>query len=161
MKSSSSGTLLWAALHRRSSVFESEIESTSMALGNSQVDPQASHRVYPKHRINATMVETEVLTFILVFTTARCSNYSVSPAVTLTREIGAESSDPFALKYPESVDATLSSQAVCVNFNPTGPYAGQYLAAGDCDGLVEVWNAESKGLVRVLEGHVKAVSSVQ
>lgn len=65
MKSSSSGTLLWAALHCRSSVFESEMESTSMALGSSQVDPRASHRVYPMHQINATMVWTEILTFIL------------------------------------------------------------------------------------------------
>jgi COMPASS component SWD1 len=59
------------------------------------------------------------------------------------------------------VDATLSSQAQCINFNPSGPYAGQYLAAGGSNGLVEVWDAETKGLVRILDGHVKAVTSVQ
>lgn len=70
-------------------------------------------------------------------------------------------SDPFAQKYPESADSTLSSQAACVGFNPSGPYAGQYLAAGGADGLVEVWDVETKGLVRVLEGHVKTVTSVR
>jgi COMPASS component SWD1 len=59
------------------------------------------------------------------------------------------------------VDATLSSQAGCVAFNPSGPYAGQYLAAGGSGGLVEVWDAETNGLVRVLDGHVKTVTSVQ
>lgn len=48
-----------------------------------------------------------------------------------------------------------------MGFNPSGPYAGQYLAAGGTDGLVEIWDAETKGLVRVLPGHVKVVSSVQ
>ena len=74
---------------------------------------------------------------------------------------GADKLDPFAQKYPESVDSTLSSQAGCVNFNPSGPYAGQYLAAGGSGGLVEIWDAETKGLVRTLDGHVKAVTSVQ
>lgn len=48
-----------------------------------------------------------------------------------------------------------------VGFNPSGPYAGQYLAAGGSDGLVEIWDAETKGLVRVLPGHVKQVTSAQ
>lgn len=59
------------------------------------------------------------------------------------------------------MDATLASQAQCISFNPSGPYAGQYLAAGGSNGLVEVWDAETKGLVRTLDGHVKAVTSVQ
>lgn len=69
--------------------------------------------------------------------------------------------DPFAQKYPEAVDCTLSSQATSVRFNPSGPYAGHYLAAGGSDGLVEVWDVETRGIVRQLEGHVKAVGGLR
>ncbi|WVR08664.1 hypothetical protein IAU60_005722 [Kwoniella sp. DSM 27419] len=68
--------------------------------------------------------------------------------------------NPFAQKYPEAVDSTLSSQAVSVLFNPTGPFAGHYLAVGGSDGVVEVWDVETRGVVRVLEGHVKAVGGL-
>ncbi|BEJ15053.1 hypothetical protein CspHIS471_0408200 [Cutaneotrichosporon sp. HIS471] len=68
--------------------------------------------------------------------------------------------NPFAQKYPEAVDCTLSSQATSVRFNPSGPYAGHYLAAGGSDGLVEVWDVETRGIVRQLEGHVKAVGGL-
>ncbi|WWD20760.1 hypothetical protein CI109_105237 [Kwoniella shandongensis] len=68
--------------------------------------------------------------------------------------------NPFAQKYPEAVDSTLSSQAVSVQFNPCGPFAGHYLAVGGSDGLVEVWDVETRGVVRVLEGHVKAVKGL-
>lgn len=69
-------------------------------------------------------------------------------------------SDPFAQKYPEAVDSTLTSSSSCVKFNPTGPFAGHYLASGGSDGTVEVWSVETRGLVRVLEGHVKNVTSL-
>jgi WD40 repeat protein len=69
--------------------------------------------------------------------------------------------DPFAQKYPDTVESTLSSQASSIKFNSNGPYAGQYLAAGGADGLVEVWDVETRGVVRVLEGHVKAVGCVR
>jgi COMPASS component SWD1 len=35
-----------------------------------------------------------------------------------------------------------------------------YLAAGSSDGFVEVWSVETRGLLRVFEGHVKAISSI-
>lgn len=69
--------------------------------------------------------------------------------------------DPFAQKYPEAVDVTLPSQATLVRFNHSGPYAGHYLAAGGTDGLVEVWDVETRGIIRVLEGHVKAVGGLR
>ncbi len=59
------------------------------------------------------------------------------------------------------MDCTLSSQATSVRFNPSGPYAGHYLAAGGSDGLVEVWDVETRGIVRQLEGHVKAVGGLR
>ncbi|KAK1923259.1 WD40-repeat-containing domain protein [Papiliotrema laurentii] len=68
--------------------------------------------------------------------------------------------NPFAQKYPEAVDSTLPSSANTVRFNPTGPFAGHYLAAGSSDGFVEVWSVETRGLLRVFEGHVKAISSI-
>jgi COMPASS component SWD1 len=68
--------------------------------------------------------------------------------------------DPFAQKYPDVVDATLVSSANCARFNPSGPFAGHYLATGELDGLVQVWDTETRGVARVLEGHVKTVSSV-
>ncbi|ORY31243.1 WD40-repeat-containing domain protein [Naematelia encephala] len=68
--------------------------------------------------------------------------------------------NPFAQKYPEAVDSTLASQATSIKFNPSGPFAGHYLAAGGSDGLVEVWDVETRGLARVLEGHVKSVGGL-
>ncbi|KAL7420869.1 chromatin binding protein [Cryptotrichosporon argae] len=68
--------------------------------------------------------------------------------------------NPFAQKYPERTDACLASQAACAAFNPAGPYAGHYLAAGGGDGAVEVWDTATRRVVRVFEAHVRAVSSV-
>ncbi|WWD07268.1 hypothetical protein V865_005365 [Kwoniella europaea PYCC6329] len=68
--------------------------------------------------------------------------------------------NPFAQKYPEAVDSTLSSQGVSILFNPYGPFAGHYLAVGGSDGIVEIWDVETRGIVRLLEGHVKAVGGL-
>ncbi|RSH86986.1 chromatin binding protein [Saitozyma podzolica] len=68
--------------------------------------------------------------------------------------------NPFAQKYPDAVDATLPTSASCARFNPSGPFAGHYLATGELDGLVQVWDVETRGIARVLEGHVRAVSSI-
>lgn len=72
----------------------------------------------------------------------------------------ADNADPFAQKYPEAVDSTLTSSSNVVRFNPTGPFAGHYLASGGSDGVVEIWSLITRGLVRILEGHVKPVTSV-
>ncbi|WWC65240.1 uncharacterized protein I303_107857 [Kwoniella dejecticola CBS 10117] len=68
--------------------------------------------------------------------------------------------NPFAQKYPEAVDSTLSSQGVSILFNPYGPFAGHYLAVGGNDGIVEIWDVETRGMIRMLEGHVKAVGGL-
>jgi WD40 repeat protein len=81
---------------------------------------------------------------------------SKCPAVSLLTH-----ADPFAQKYPDAVDATLPTSASCARFNPSGPFAGHYLATGELDGLVQVWDVETRGIARVLEGHVRAVSSIR
>jgi COMPASS component SWD1 len=45
-------------------------------------------------------------------------------------------------------------------FNPKGVFAGNYIAVGRLDGVVAVLDFETKNIVRWLEGHVKAVTSV-
>ncbi|RXK41961.1 hypothetical protein M231_00682 [Tremella mesenterica] len=68
--------------------------------------------------------------------------------------------NPFAQKYPENTDTALPTQATSVRFNRYGPYAGHYLACGCGDGTVEVWDMETKGVIKTLEGHVKPVGGV-
>lgn len=69
--------------------------------------------------------------------------------------------DPFAQKYPDTTDATLDANASIARFNRFGPYAGHYVAVGGLEGHVSIWDAETKGLIRVLMGHVRAVSSIR
>ncbi|OWZ30165.1 hypothetical protein LQV05_002841 [Cryptococcus neoformans] len=68
--------------------------------------------------------------------------------------------NPFAQKYPDAVDSTLFTQGVCLAFNRSGPFAGHYLAVGNSHGTVEIWDVETRGVVRILEGHVKAVEGL-
>ncbi|WVQ85970.1 hypothetical protein IAT38_008138 [Cryptococcus sp. DSM 104549] len=68
--------------------------------------------------------------------------------------------NPFAQKYPDTVDSTLVTQGVSAKFNPSGPFAGHYLAVGGSDGLVEVWDVETKGILRTLEGHSRHVGGL-
>jgi COMPASS component SWD1 len=70
-------------------------------------------------------------------------------------------SDPFAQNYPEGVDCTLPSTAQRCKFNPSGPYAGHYIATGGGEGLVEIWDLDTKGVIRTFEGHVRAVSGLR
>lgn len=71
--------------------------------------------------------------------------------------------DPFAVQAPDSVESILDNAAAsCIEFNHgPGLFAGQYLASGRSDGYVAIWDIETKGLVRWLEGHVKTVTSVK
>ncbi|ORX40967.1 WD40-repeat-containing domain protein [Kockovaella imperatae] len=68
--------------------------------------------------------------------------------------------NPFAQKYPETVDCNLPSQSTCCRFNNSGPFAGHYLAAGGSDGLIEIWDVETRDIIRTLEGHVKSIGSI-
>ncbi|WVN89796.1 uncharacterized protein L203_105026 [Cryptococcus depauperatus CBS 7841] len=68
--------------------------------------------------------------------------------------------NPFAQKYPDAVDSTLFTSAACVAFNPTGRFAGHYLAVGNSDGVVKVWDVETRGPIRSFAGHVRPVESL-
>ncbi|POY74570.1 hypothetical protein BMF94_2331, partial [Rhodotorula taiwanensis] len=67
---------------------------------------------------------------------------------------------PFSTSVPESFDSSVDAAALCARFNPRGLHAGHYLAVGRLDGVVSVLDFETKEIVRWLEGHVKAVTSV-
>lgn len=69
--------------------------------------------------------------------------------------------DPFSTAVPENFDSSVDAAALCARFNPRGLYAGHYLAVGRLDGVVAVLDFETKDIVRWLEGHVKAVTSVR
>ncbi|BGP55776.1 chromatin binding protein [Rhodotorula sphaerocarpa] len=68
--------------------------------------------------------------------------------------------NPFSTAVPENFDSSVDAAALCARFNPRGLYAGHYLAVGRLDGVVAVLDFETKDIVRWLEGHVKAVTSV-
>lgn len=67
---------------------------------------------------------------------------------------------PFAQEFPDSIAATLDESAKTVRFNPSGFYAGSLLAVGRTDGLVTVWDVETKGIAWVGTGHAKQVETV-
>lgn len=80
--------------------------------------------------------------------------------------MNAQLLNPFAHDTPDSVDSTLEhANASCIRFNHSGCnsnsiFSGHYLAAGRTDGLVNIWDIETKGILRWLEGHVKAITDV-
>ncbi|KAK7696565.1 hypothetical protein QCA50_001223 [Cerrena zonata] len=65
-------------------------------------------------------------------------------------------SNPFNITYPTAVQTSLYSQASFSKFDPSG----RFVAAGCPDGSARVWDLDTKSTVRWLEGHVKAVTSV-
>ncbi|BGP08186.1 chromatin binding protein [Rhodotorula toruloides] len=68
--------------------------------------------------------------------------------------------NPFTTSFPENFDSSVDVAGLCARFNPRGLFAGHYLAVGRLDGVVIVLDFETKCIVRWLEGHVKAVTTV-
>lgn len=68
--------------------------------------------------------------------------------------------DPFAQGFPENFETSIEAAGLCARFNPRGVFAGHFLAVGRLDGAVAVYDFETKGVVRWLEGHVKAVTTL-
>ncbi|KAH8930126.1 WD40 repeat-like protein [Atractiella rhizophila] len=66
----------------------------------------------------------------------------------------------FAQELPEFVESSLDASALIARFNPRGKFAGHFLAVGRSDGCVSIIDLETKGIVRFLEGHVKAISAI-
>ncbi|KAM0752903.1 WD40 repeat-like protein [Meredithblackwellia eburnea MCA 4105] len=71
-----------------------------------------------------------------------------------------ELQNPFAQSFPEGFDSSIEAFALCARFNPRGVFAGHFLAVGRIDGAVSVLDFETRGVVRWLEGHVRAVTTL-
>ena len=67
--------------------------------------------------------------------------------------------DPFAtlIDYPDTILASLrSGHSTCTRFSP----CGQYLASGRVDGVVVVFDVETRSVARKERGHVGQVQGV-
>ncbi|KAI5807671.1 Set1 complex component swd1 [Peziza echinospora] len=67
--------------------------------------------------------------------------------------------DPFALaqEYPENLKYTLKSgHSTCIRFN----WKGDILASGRLDGVVVLFDMDTRSLARVLRGHVRQIQSL-
>ncbi|CEH16176.1 WD40 repeat protein [Ceraceosorus bombacis] len=67
--------------------------------------------------------------------------------------------NPFS-HLPDSVDRVFSSACSVLSFSPSGLSKGHYLAVGRTDGFVVIYDLETRCAVRILEGHVKAVTAL-
>lgn len=67
---------------------------------------------------------------------------------------------PFLLDYPSSLSHTLDDSASCIAFNPTGYFAGSFVAVGRTDGCISIWDVLTHDVVWVETGHAKQVESV-
>lgn len=65
--------------------------------------------------------------------------------------------NPFSLQYPTAVQTSLPSGASFARYDPSG----RFIIGGRPDGTAVVWDLDTKASVRWLEGHVKAVTSVE
>ncbi|KAH8830539.1 WD40 repeat-like protein [Flagelloscypha sp. PMI_526] len=70
--------------------------------------------------------------------------------------MNAQLLNPFQISHPTAVQTSLLSNALFARFDSSG----RYLAAGRYDGSVAIWDVELKAVVRWLDGHVKAVTSI-
>ncbi|KAH0587078.1 hypothetical protein H2248_005896 [Termitomyces sp. 'cryptogamus'] len=64
--------------------------------------------------------------------------------------------NPFNLTHPTAVQASLFASAAFARFDPSG----RYLGVGRSNGAAAVWDLETRARIRSLEGHVKAVTSL-
>ncbi|CAK5275830.1 unnamed protein product [Mycena citricolor] len=63
---------------------------------------------------------------------------------------------PFTITHPTSVQTSLFALASFARFDPTG----RYVATGRRDGTTAIWDLDTRAAVRVLDGHVKPVTSL-
>lgn len=73
--------------------------------------------------------------------------------------------NPFSTPgVPETVHNVLSPSTevscLCARFNPKGLFAGQYVATARADAGVAIYDIETRGMIRFLEGHVKATTTL-
>ncbi|PPQ70476.1 hypothetical protein CVT24_013283 [Panaeolus cyanescens] len=64
--------------------------------------------------------------------------------------------NPFTLSHPTAVQTSLFAGAIFSRFDPTG----RFIAAARLDGSAQIWDLETRGTIRTLDGHVKALTSI-
>lgn len=77
--------------------------------------------------------------------------------------MNAQLLNPFTLDIPDAVNFTLDTAdctTLSFNHSPTSPFAGHYLAVGRSDGLITIWDIETKSVLRLLSGHVRGVTGL-
>lgn len=65
--------------------------------------------------------------------------------------------DPYNTTYPTAVQTSLISGALLSRFDSSG----RFVAAARADGSTTIWDLDTKNAIRWLEGHVKAVTSIE
>ncbi|KAF5388144.1 hypothetical protein D9615_000017 [Tricholomella constricta] len=63
---------------------------------------------------------------------------------------------PFNITHPTAVQTSLFASALFARFDPSGRYIG----VGGTSGTAAIWDLETRARIRWLEGHVKAVTSL-
>lgn len=76
--------------------------------------------------------------------------------------MNAQLLNPFTIDIPDSVSSTLSTaECSTLLFNHgRSTLSGQYLAVGRSDGFITLWDIETKSVLRLLSGHVRAVTGL-
>lgn len=64
---------------------------------------------------------------------------------------------PFNFTHPTAVQTSLYALGSFARFDPSGRFVG----VGRFDGLATIWDLETKATIRALDGHVKAVTSLE
>ena len=59
--------------------------------------------------------------------------------------------------YPTAIQTTIDAACTVARFD----FSGRFIAAGRNDGLVVVYDLDTKSPVRWLEGHVKGITSIE
>lgn len=76
--------------------------------------------------------------------------------------MNAQLLNPFTIDIPDSVSSTLETAecTVCRFNDGFGVFHGQYLAVGRSDGWITIWDIETRSVLRLLPGHVRAVTDL-
>ncbi|EEB91812.1 hypothetical protein MPER_09771, partial [Moniliophthora perniciosa FA553] len=64
--------------------------------------------------------------------------------------------NPFNITHPTAVQTSLFALGSFARFDPSGRFVG----VGRFDGIASIWDLETRAAVRILDGHVKAVTSL-
>ncbi|KAK7060109.1 chromatin binding protein [Paramarasmius palmivorus] len=65
--------------------------------------------------------------------------------------------NPFNISHPTAIQTSLFALGSFARFDPSGRFVG----VGRFDGIATIWDLETRAAIRILDGHVKAVTSVE